>query len=191
MHQDKPAIRESENRAADGLRGMETRMIGKADIVIGIDPDVNKSGVGLVNSKGSVEVFAFSFPELIEYLRLCTTMASSCVVVVEASWKISTNWHTGRGDSIRTAARKGKDAGRCHEVGRKIVECAQFYGLEVVEKLPLKKIWKGKDGKITHEEIKAFMPIQGRTNQEERDAALLAWDYAGLPIRIRKLKQSK
>jgi hypothetical protein len=107
-------------------------------------------------------------------------------VVVEASWKISTNWHTGRGDSIRTAARKGKDAGRCHEVGRKIVECAQFYGLEVVERLPLKKIWKGKDGKITDAEIKAFMPIQGRTNQEERDAALLAWDYAGLPIRIRR-----
>jgi hypothetical protein len=73
-------------------------------------------------------------------------------------------------------------------VGRKIVECAQYYGLEVVERLPLKKIWKGKDGKITDAEIKAFMPIQGRTNQEERDAALLAWDYAGLPIRIRTIK---
>lgn len=165
--------------------------INRADIIIGIDPDVNKSGVGLVNSKGSVEVFAFSFPELIEYLKLCTTMASSCVVVVEASWKISTNWHTGRGDSIRTAARKGKDTGRCHEVGRKIVECAQYYGLEVVEKLPLKKIWKGKDGKITDEEIKAFMPIQGRTNQEERDAALLAWDYAGLPIRVARPLKSR
>ena len=161
-------------------------MIGKADIVIGIDPDVNKSGVGVVSSKGSVEVFAFSFPELIEHLKLSAQLKDCTVVVVEASWKISTNWHTGRGDSIRTAARKGKDAGRCHEVGRKIVECAQYYGLEVVERLPLKKIWKGKDGKITHEEIKAFMPIQGRTNQEERDAALLAWDYAGLPIRIRR-----
>lgn len=157
---------------------------GKADIIIGIDPDVNKSGVGVVSrERKGVEVFSRSFPELLEYLKMAATH-TSVVVVVEASWKISTNWHTGRGDSIRTAARKGKDAGRCHEVGRKIVECAQFYGLEVVEKLPLKKIWKGKDGKITDEEIKAFMPIQGRTNQEERDAALLAWDYAGLPIRI-------
>lgn len=163
---------------------METRMIGKADIIIGIDPDVNKSGVGVVNSKGEVEVFSFTFPELIEHLKLSAKLKDCTVVVVEASWKISTNWHTGRGDSIRTAARKGKDAGRCHEVGRKIVECAKFYGLEVVEQLPLKKIWKGKDGKITDEEIKAFMPIQGRTNQEERDAALLAWNYAGLPIRI-------
>lgn len=161
-------------------------MKGKADIIIGIDPDVNKSGVGVVSrERKDVEVFSRSFPELLEYLKMAAKH-TSVVVVVEASWKISTNWHTGRGDSIRTAARKGKDAGRCHEVGRKIVECAQYYGLEVVERLPLKKIWKGKDGKITDEEIKAFMPIQGRTNQEERDAALLAWDYAGLPIRIKR-----
>lgn len=165
-------------------------MKGKADIIIGIDPDVSKSGVGVVTSSGKVDVFSFTFPELIEYLKLCSTlkitMEKTCVVVVEASWKISHNWHAHRGDSKGTIARKGNDAGRCHEVGRKIVECAQFYGLEVVERLPLKKIWKGKDGKITDEEIKAFMPIQGRTNQEERDAALLAWDYAGLPIRIKR-----
>lgn len=169
-------------------------MKGKADIVIGIDPDVSKSGVGVVSRDGRVETCAsLTFPQLLEYLQIEKDRRRaenlSVVVVVEASWKISTNWHTGRGDSIRTAARKGKDTGRCHEVGRKIVECAQYYGLEVVEKLPLKKIWKGKDGKITDEEIKAFMPIQGRTNQEERDAALLAWDYAGLPIRIRTIKQ--
>ena len=159
-------------------------MKGKADIIIGIDPDVSKSGVGVVSrERKGVEVFSRSFPELLEYLKMAATHIG-VVVVVEASWKISTNWHTGRGDSIRTAARKGKDAGRCHEVGRKIVECARYYGLEVVERLPLKKIWKGKDGKIYDEEIKAFIPIQGRTNQEERDAAMLAWDDDGLPIRI-------
>ncbi|MBR4855668.1 MAG: hypothetical protein IKU94_03475 [Bacteroidaceae bacterium] len=164
-------------------------VICKADRIIGIDPDVNKSGIGVVSGEGrEVEVLSLSFPQLLEYLQAerQRSMAdnSSVIVVVEASWKISTNWHIHRGDSKGAIARKGKDAGRCHEVGRKIVECAQYYGLEVVEKLPLKKIWKGKDGKITHEEIKVFMPIQGRTNQEERDAALLAWDYAGLPIRM-------
>lgn len=168
----------------------------KTDIIIGIDPDVSKSGVGVVSREGRVEAcVSLTFPQLLEYLQIERDRRRaenlSVVVVVEASWKISTNWHTGRGDSIRTAARKGKDAGRCHEVGRKIVECAQYYGLEVVEKLPLKKIWKGKDGKITDEEIKAFMPIQGRTNQEERDAALLAWDYAGLPIRLARPLKSR
>ena len=159
-------------------------MRNNADIIIGIDPDVNKSGVGVVSSKGEVEVFSFTFPELIEHLKLSAQLKDCTVVVVEASWKISYNWHAHRGDTKGTIARKGNDAGRCHGVGRKIVECARYYGLEVVEKLPLKKIWKGPDGKITHEEISAFMAIGKRSNQEERDAALLAWDYAGLPIRI-------
>ena len=156
-------------------------------IIIGIDPDVDKSGVARL-ANNELELSSLSFPQLIEYLTLvrdiCLKTGEKAVVVVEASWLISTNWHTGRHDNIRTAARKGKDAGRCHEVGRKIVECAQYFGLEVVEKLPLKKIWKGKDGKITHEELAAFARIPSRSNQEQRDAALLAWDYAGLPIRI-------
>ena len=163
-------------------------MMKRPEIVIGIDPDVSKSGLACLDvTTKEVQVISNSFPQLLEYLQNVArnhTLSGRVVVVVEASWLISTNWHTKRGDSVRTAARKGKDAGRCHEVGRKIVECARYYGLEVVEKLPLKKIWKGKDGKITDEEIKAFIRIEGRTNQEERDAALLAWEHAGLPIRI-------
>ncbi len=160
-------------------------MNNKAGIIIGIDPDVNKSGIAQLNTTSNeLELSSLAFPELIDYLMRLKDNGGRVVVVVEASWKISTNWHVHHRDSFGTIARKGKDAGRCHEVGRKIVECAQHYGLEVVERLPLKKIWKGKDGKITHDEIVAFMPIKGRSNQEERDAALLAWDHAGKPIRI-------
>ena len=164
-------------------------MMTRADYIIGIDPDVKKSGVAQLRMAGrEVELFSSSFPELIDYLQRMADFqhrtGMKVTIVVEASWLISTNWHTQRGESVRTAARKGKDAGRCHEVGRKIVECAKYYGLEVVEQLPLKKIWKGRDGKITDEEIKAFIPIKGRTNQETRDEALLAWNEAGFPIRI-------
>ena len=52
----------------------------------------------------------------------------------------------------------------------------------------LHQCWKGKDRKITDEEIKCFMPIKGRTNQESRDAALLAWVFSGLPIRVKPVK---
>lgn len=169
-------------------------MMKKPEIVIGIDPDVSKSGVAQLRMAGrEVELFSISFPELIDYLQRMADFqhrtGMTVTIVVEASWLISTNWHTKRADSVRTAARKGKDAGRCHEVGRKIVECARYYGLEVVEQLPLKKIWKGKDGKITHDELSAFVPgLPSRTNQEERDAMLLAWNHAGFPIRIKTLK---
>lgn len=168
----------------------------KADIIIGIDPDVSRSGVAQLDVAGrGVELFSLPFPELIEYLRRMgdcgMRTGRRIVVVVEASWKISANWHTTRGDNARMAARKGKDSGRCHEVGRKIVECAVFYGLQIVEQLPLKKIWNGKDGKITHAEMAQFMRIPGRSNQEERDAALLAWNEAGFPIRLARPLKGK
>ena len=165
-------------------------MRNKADYIIGIDPDTDKSGVAQLKVAGrEMEAFSLSFPVLLDYLQRIRQKelmeGVKVLVVVEASWKISTNWHTKRGESVRTVARKGNDAGRCHEVGRKIVECARYYGLDVVEQLPLKKIWKGKDGKITHDELSVFVPgLPSRTNQEERDAMLLAWNHAGFPIRI-------
>jgi hypothetical protein len=159
------------------------------DYIIGIDPDINKSGVAELKVAGhEMDTFSISFPDLLDYLQRMALFESrtgtKVLVVIEASWHISTNWHTKRGDNVRTAARKGKDAGRCHEVGRKIVECARHYGLEVKEQLQFKKIWKGPDGKITHEEISAFIRMGARSNQETRDAALLAWNEAGFPIRI-------
>ena len=164
-------------------------MRSKADYIIGIDPDTDKSGIAQVRVAGrEVGIFSASFPELLDYLQRMRqkelTEGVKVMVVVEAAWKISTNWHTKRGESVRVSASKGIDQGRCAEVGRKIVECARYYGLDVVEQLPLKKIWKGPDGKITDEEIKVFIPIKGRTNQETRDAAFLAWNEAGFPIRI-------
>jgi hypothetical protein len=68
-----------------------------------------------------------------------------------------------------------------------VVECLQYYGIEVMEKQPLRKIWQGKDRKITHAEITAITGWdKKRSNQEERDAMLLAWNESGLPIIIRK-----
>ena len=164
-------------------------MNNKPDYIIGIDPDTDKSGVAQLRVAGhEMGTFSSSFPELLDYLQRMAQFqhrtGMRVLVVVEASWKISTNWHTKRGESVRVSASKGIDQGRCAEVGRKIVECARYYGLEVKEQLPLKKIWKGKDGKITHDEISVFIRMGGRSNQETRDAALLAWNEAGFPIRI-------
>jgi len=61
---------------------------------------------------------------------------------------------------------------------------ARHIGLNVEEIKPLRKYWKGKDGKITPQELQSFTGFKGRSNQDGRDAALIAWVYAGLPIRI-------
>lgn len=158
------------------------------DIIIAIDPDVEQSGVArldVTQRKSWAETLPF--PMLIEYIRQVyrTNLGKSIAVVVEASWHKTHNWHLNRRDTLGIAAKKGYDEGRNHEAGRKIIEMLNYYGIEVIEKEPLRKIWKGPDGKITHTEITAITGWdKKRSNQEERDAMLLAWDRSGLPIRI-------
>lgn len=162
----------------------------KYDVVIGIDPDVDKSGVAYVMVEARIiEVVSLTFADLLDYLRetrdTLTKEGRFFVVVVEAGWLNKAHWHVSKGGSAARSAAIGNHTGRNHEVGRKIVEMCRHYGIEVVEQPPLRKMWKGKDGKITHEELQIFTGITGKTNQEARDAALLAWEYAGLPIRIK------
>lgn len=157
-------------------------------IIIGIDPDIDKSGFCLLDPKAKlVSVMVYDFPSLMRFFQKqaeCKEIETT--VVVEASWMHNkTNWHLSPRDPKRIIAAKGYSVGQNHQTGKLICEMARAYGLKVVEHIPLVKCWKGKDRKITDAEIKAFMPIQGRTNQESRDAALLAWTFAGLPIRIK------
>jgi hypothetical protein len=158
------------------------------DIILAIDPDVEQSGVARLDvTQRKSWADTLPFPMLIEYIRQVyrTNLGKSIAVVVEASWHKTHNWHLNRRDTLGIAAKKGYDEGRNHEAGRKIIEMLNYYGIEVIEKEPLRKIWKGPDGKITHTEITAITGWdKKRSNQEERDAMLLAWDRSGLPIRI-------
>lgn len=157
----------------------------KYKFIVGIDPDVDKSGFALldVEWKSLVRVDSLTFPTLIDALKACHSRNPQTVVVVEASWMSTSNWHLSQWERKQRAAAKGYDVGRNHETGRKICEMCRHYGIEVVEHIPLRKCWKGKDRKITHDELSQFAPgLPKRTNQEERDAALLAWSFSNLPI---------
>ena len=160
--------------------------------VIGIDPDVEKSGVAVLNceKREFEKVVAMSFPELVDYLAVVRfdiegLDEKEAVIVLEDS-DLSTNWHCSYKDNKATAAAKGRSVGMCHATARHIREIAEHYDLEVVLQKPLRKMWKGRDGKITHEEAAYFMRgLPKQTNQESRDAALLAWAYADFPIRVK------
>lgn len=156
--------------------------------VIGIDPDCDKSGVAFLHtSSRKLEIKNLSFPLLLEYLKYCKQYSVSngetYIVVVEAGWLNKKScYHKAQG---RGAEKIAKDVGANHETGRKIIEMCRYLGVNVDYIAPLRKCWKGPEGKITHKELAAFTGIGGRTNQDERDAALLAWCYANLPIRIK------
>lgn len=164
------------------------------DVVIGIDPDADKNGVATLEIKTRmIEATALSFPDTLDYLRFThertKAQGLSLCVIIEAGWLNRSHWHVGGNDSRQKAAMKGNAVGRNHETGRKIAEMCEHWKIpyELIRPLSLmiggRYIWKGKDGKITAEELRAITGLRGRTNQEARDAALIVWNRAGLPIR--------
>lgn len=160
----------------------------KYDNIIAIDPDKEKSGVAFLKPKTrQLEVSNLTFPMLLDYLQHAKKVQGetmeSLIVVVEAGWIVKkSNFHEAQGHRAEKIA---KDVGANHETGRKIIEMCEHYGIEVTPHAPLVKCWKGKDRKITHDELASFTGIMGRTNQDARDAGLLAWTFANLPIRVK------
>lgn len=144
--------------------------------VIAIDPDVGRSGVA-VWKDNKIDIFNLSFPELLDFLQERT----GAKVIVEAGWlNKKSNFHGGKGGIGQKIA---NGVGRNAEVGRKIIEMCEHYGIDVREQRPLKKGWK--NGKISHEEISKFIPnFPKRSNPETRDAALLLWVELGKPIKL-------
>lgn len=169
----------------------------KIAYVVGIDPDVEKNGVALLDceEKKIVRLWSLTFPELLDFLHSIKRQAEveekNLRVIIEAGWLNKAHWHLTHKDTKQSAAAKGNAAGRNHETGRKIAEVCEHWQIphELIKPLNLKvggvHLWSGKDGKITHEEIVAITGIsRSRTNQEERDATLIAWEWAGLPVKV-------
>lgn len=159
------------------------------EYIIGIDPDTDKSGIALLEvSSRRLIVDSLTFPKIIGYFH---NVADSLprertVVVVEASWTTAHNFHLLPSDSKAVAAKKSYHVGCNHQIGKCIAMTAEAFGLEVVLQPPLRKLWRGKDRKITHDEIIAITGADiKRTNQEVRDAMLLAWYHSGLPIKLK------
>ena len=157
-------------------------------IIIGIDPDTVKSGFALLDVRSKqLYVKALEFPRLIDHIRWYYEKSiesnSNLIVVVEAGWlNTKSNFH---GQTGSRAQRIAKNVGSNHQTGKHIVEMCEWIGVETVLQKPLNKGWNGANGKITHAELDYFANIEGRTSQDGRDAALIAWNYAGLPIRVK------
>ena len=161
----------------------------RTDVIIAVDPDVTASGVAVLDiPKREVEARVMPFPELIDMLRDVSMWTSPCKVIVEGGWLVSkSNYHYAKG---KGGERIAKNVGANHETGRKIVEMLAYWGIEHEVIHPLKKCWKGRDGKITLAELNSLLrgmgiKEMGRCNQDVRDAVLIALTCSGLPMRMR------
>lgn len=163
--------------------------------IIAIDPDVDLSGVGVVQTIDKERVFLASkksFADLLDFVRGEANAASEgkyeLKVIIEGGWLHSkSNFHGYQG---ATAEKIAKNTGSNHQTGRLIVQMLEHYGVRVEVVWPLNKTWKGPNGKITQGEMESLLKSSGfteklcRCNQDERDALLLALVYSGIPLRM-------
>lgn len=143
-------------------------------ILIGIDPDVYKSGVAYIGTNKEMQLNNMTFFELFDYLSYAkkvseNTLITSSIplkVYIEAGWLNKTNWHTSGKMNIATVAQIGARTGANHETGRKIAEMCKYLKIDY-------ELVRPTQSKVDAVYFKQLTKYQGRTNQEQRDAAML------------------
>jgi short-subunit dehydrogenase len=137
-------------------------------ILIGIDPDVTKSGVAF-KTKKEIRLSNLYFFELFEALaRLRKENDKDKIqVFVECGYLNKGNWHKTQGSNSLNA-QIGQRTGANHEVAKKIVEMCEYLDIESIPVKPTKS-------KVNADFFRQITKIETRTNQEQRDALMLIW----------------
>jgi len=133
------------------------------NIKIGIDPDIEKSGYAVMSKGGFVHIGNHPFFVICDDITKFRNDGHSLVVCIEAGWlHKKSNWHGGTGVVAQKIAR---NVGENHAAGKFFVQFCQHHGITYQEILP--------KGKIDAKTFRSITGWQPRTNQEQRDAAML------------------
>lgn len=155
-------------------------------VVIAIDPDCEKSGVGVVyRDTQQVMTYKHSFWQMLGFLRLTKDAGQDFEVIIEGGWLNKSNWHTTAMKGVQVAAEIGRRTGMNQQTGILLAEMCEAMDVPYTVVKPLRKCWRGRDGKITQAELERVTTGQKlpRMSQDQRDAVLLAWVYAGCRLK--------
>lgn len=134
-------------------------------MLIGIDPDVDKSGFAfLIGNK--LQLQNLTFFEIFEALRFYREKTKKPIVYIEMGSLNKSNWHSKEGKSSKWNSNIGAALGRNFEVANKLVEMCKYLEIEYYAIKPTKK-------KIDNDLFKKITGLTIRTNQEQRDAYML------------------
>lgn len=142
--------------------------INKAVNLVGIDPDVEESGIAVWSRERPTPRFlmldTLPFFDLIDYVE-GTYPIHNTVVRIEAGWlNKKKNFHQTEGAARRE--RQAADVGANHETGRKLVERFVASGYTVHLVRPSSEKWDAK-------EFMTYTGLPKGYNSEVRDAAKL------------------
>lgn len=135
-------------------------------IIIGIDPDLDKSGVA-VRWSDAMSLNNLTFIELKELIEREQPVIKK--VVVEAGWlNEKANFHYRPNQTKAQGERIAKNVGENHATGKLIVQLIESMGVPVQLIRPTRK-------KLDAKEFNRITGWDKQSNQEQRDAAMLVW----------------
>lgn len=137
----------------------------KGKILIGIDPDVDKSGVAFLNSN-HLELNNLTFFELLDYLRDYKNEFENLQVYIECGFLNGGNRHLKHGSSHALNSKIGERIGANHETAKKIIEMCEYLKITHHKVKPTRT-------KSANDFFKQVTGYKGLTNQEQRDAFFL------------------
>lgn len=134
-------------------------------MIVGIDPDLEKSGVAVLHDNKQLEMTCLNFVDTLAFIEMNKPIIKC--VYLEAGWlNKKSSWHDAK--SISVSARIGKNVGENHATGKLLDECIKSKGVKVVLVRPV-------NTKLNAEQFEKITKIKYRTNQEQRDAAMLVF----------------
>jgi len=139
----------------------------KNKILLGLDPDVDKSGFSLINCE-HYELNTLPFFEIFKRFKELILLhgKENITVYIECGFLNKSNWHKKAAQSANVNAKIGERTGANFEVAKKLCEMCEYLGLKYIQVRPTRT-------KLDAATFKAITKITERTNQEERDAFML------------------
>lgn len=135
-------------------------------IIIGIDPDTNESGVAVIRGGAIAHITTMNLFTLFEYIRGLQPNN----VCISAGWLNKVTNFQNREVEVRVRERISERIGANHEIGKQIALYCHEHGISYTLVRPIGK-------KVNSRQFGALTGYVGRTNQEERDAAMAALFY--------------
>lgn len=135
--------------------------------LIGIDPDVDKSGIAIIQGE-KVTLDNMTFFQLFDYLKFYKEKEEKPIVYIECGFLNKSNWHRKSAFSSAMNSKIGERTGANFETAKKICEMCEYLNLPHVK---LKPTSSKKDSDF----FKKLTGINFRTNQEQRDAFMLIY----------------
>ena len=156
--------------------------------IIGIDPDIDKSGVCII-VHNKVELFNFNMPTLFNtfFKNLQAQQESNFTlkteVYVEAGF-LNNHYFQPLKSSTFVIAKINRNIGENHACAKIIIEMGKAFNLNIIPCYPVTSTnYRSRGKKITHPQFLQMLQRNNlnyygeSSNQESRDAALLAVTY--------------